>query len=266
MLNRTDAILAGFTSVAVVTICFLTYQILKEPEPKVTKVQPTRSVVTPLAKPETKKRTHSQQIRKKPHALKPAVANLSDIQQHSKPAGALLIGTTPTTPKVDKQISRLNEGTPSSIPTLADIHFDFNKGELPENAQTQLRNHAEILKSGKWEVLIQGHTDHRGSTRFNLRVGQKRAEAVKDYLTTLDVPKGHMHVVTLGEFNQICKQDTEACADANRRVGFTLIKSDTTSSEQVNKEREAQGNEEDRVQAQDSMEPKEEEKKMGSPS
>lgn len=224
MLNRTDAILAGFTTVAVLTICFLTYQILKDPEPKVAKVQSTQSVSIPLVLSDAQKRARSQQVREQAKKLDPNIASFADLPDDSQPAKAMLIGTTTNTPPLKQELSANEVETSESTPTLSTIHFDFNKGELPEEAQTQLTSHATILKSGQWDVLIQGHTDGRGSTGFNLKVGKKRADAVKDYLTTLDVPKARMHAVSLGEFALACTQDTDACAKTNRRVAFSLVK------------------------------------------
>ncbi len=223
-MNKTDAILAGFTSVAVLTICFLTYQILKEPGTKVAKVQATRSVSTPVIFSDEQKRARFKQVRDQAEKLDPTITSFTDLPEESQSAKPMLIGTTTNTPTIKPEISAYAVETPESIPTLNAIHFDFNKGELPEDAQTQLMSHAEVLKSGKWDVLIQGHTDGRGSTKFNLRVGKQRAEVVKDYLATLDVPKARMHAVSLGKFALACMQDTDACAKTNRRVAFSLVK------------------------------------------
>lgn len=225
-MNRTDAILAGFTSVAVLTICFLTYQILKEPETKMTKVRPTQAISTPVVFSDAQKRARSRQVREQANKLNPSNTSFSDLSKNSQAAKPMLISTTATTSTMDQQPTANEVEILESIPSLKDIHFDFNKGELPEQAQTQLASHARILKSEKWDVLIQGHTDSQGSVGFNLKVGQKRAEAVKEYLATQEVPNARMHIISLGEFEQACKQDTEACAINNRRVTFSLIKRD----------------------------------------
>ncbi len=249
-MNRTDTILAGLTGVAVLTICFVTYQILKDPGPKVAKVQPTRLVTTPLVTPDDTKNTRSQQVRKNARKLNPAIASFSDMQENSNPPKPMLIGTTAQETILNRQLSATDGNTPKSLPIFTDIHFDFNAGKLPEAAQSRLHAYAEILKSGQWDVLIKGHTDHRGSTGFNLRVGQKRADAVKEYLASLDVQKGRMHVVSLGEFDLTCKEDTEACANINRRVQFSLIKRDTEREQAKNIDRKATKKKEDRVKVQ----------------
>ncbi len=249
-MNRTDTILAGLTGVAVLTICFVTYQILKDPEAKVAKVQPTRSVTTPLVTPDDTKTTRSQQVRKNARKLNPAIASFSDLRENSNPPKPMLIGTTAPEPTIKPPLSATDAKTPESLPLFTDIHFDFNAGELPEAAQTRLQGYAEILKSGQWDVLIKGHTDNRGSTGFNLRVGQKRADAVKEYLASLDVQKGRMHVVSLGEFDLTCKQDTEACANINRRVQFSLIKRETESGQSKSIDRETMKEKEDRMKVQ----------------
>ena len=263
-MNRTDTILAGLTGVAVLTICFVTYQILKDPEAKVAKVQPTRSVTTPLVTPDNTKTTRSQQVRKNARKLNPAIASFSDLRENSNPPKPMLIGTTAPEPTIKRQLSATDAKTPESLPLFTDIHFDFNAGELPEAAQTRLQGYAEILKSGQWDVLIKGHTDNRGSTGFNLRVGQKRADAVKDYLATQEVPNARMHIVSLGEFDQACKEDTDDCANTNRRVVFSLIKRDVENFKLRNGALNSEEQRKDRIQAEDLQEKKD--KKEGSPS
>jgi len=251
-MNRMDTIIAGFTTVAVLMICFLTYQILKEPNPKVTKIEPTRMQATPLVSPDTKTRSRSKELRDKAPRLKPTVTNAAPEEKETTPAKPMLIGTTAGDPTIKQSTLPLEEPTPESAPTLVDIHFDFNQGELPEAAQTRLQDYAEILKSGQWEVLIQGHTDPRGSVGFNLRVGQQRAEAVKEYLTNLEVPKDRLHIVSMGEFHQTCKQETEACAELNRRVGFTLIKEENTMESEAVLKGKAEKEGKNQMEAQDS--------------
>ncbi|MDT7043626.1 OmpA family protein [Candidatus Nitronereus thalassa] len=225
MLNRTDAVLAGFTTIAVLTICFLTYQILKEPESKTTIVQSTQSRTTPVVLSDAQKRARSQQIREHAKNFAPPTSNFANLPNDAQPAKPMLIGNTTTPPAINQELSAGEVKDPEQVPKLGPIYFDFNKGELPEKAQTQLAKHAKQLKSGKWDVLIQGHTDDRGSTGFNLKVGKQRAEAVKDYLVTLEVPKTRMHAVSLGKFALECLEDTDPCARTNRRVTFTLVKS-----------------------------------------
>ena len=259
MLNRTDAVLAGFTTVAVLTICFLTYQILKEPESKTTIVQSTQSRTTPLVLSDAQKRARSQQIREHAKTFTAPTSNLANLSGDSQPAKPMLIGTTTTPPTLNQELSAGEVNTLEPVPTLSAIYFDFNKGELPEEAQTQLASHADLLKSGKWDVLIQGHTDGRGSTGFNLRVGQQRAEAVKEYLATLEVPKVRMHAVSIGEFDQACTQDTNDCAHMNRRVVFSLVKRDTEILQRNNEERAIEEHKKDLMQTQGTLGKKEKE-------
>jgi outer membrane protein OmpA-like peptidoglycan-associated protein len=243
MLNRTDAILAGFTTIAVLTICFLTYQILKEPESKTTKVQSPPSRTTPLVLSDAQQRARSQQVREQAKKLTPPTTSFAGVPEDSEPAKPMLIGAVTTPPALNQELSATGVNKPEQAPTLPAIHFDFNKGDLPEEAQTQLASHAELLKSGEWDVLIQGHTDGRGSTGFNLRVGKQRAEAVKNYLATLEIPSARMHAVSLGKFALACTQDTDVCAQTNRRVTFSLVKKSPniwqeTQSEEMTKEQE----------------------------
>jgi len=117
-MNRTDFILAGFTSVAVITICFLTYQILKEPEPKMAKVQAARATSTPLGLSYAQKRARSQQVREHAEKLKPATANFSDLEQDSKSVKAMLISATDQEPRITHTPSSKDMETSEAPPLL----------------------------------------------------------------------------------------------------------------------------------------------------
>lgn len=111
-------------------------------------------------------------------------------------------------------------------PTLADVHFDFDRGGLPEEAKAILRSHAEILRNSDWSVLIQGHTDDRGPIKHNLRLGLRRAEKVKEYLVSLGISPSQIETVSLGEFEPVCGEPLETCRRQNRRVHFSLARLD----------------------------------------
>lgn len=102
--------------------------------------------------------------------------------------------------------------------SLKTIYFEFDKYEIsPEMAQI-LSDNARVLKEKKWTVLIEGHCDNRGTIEYNLALGQKRANIVKDYYIRLGVPETSIGTISYGEENPLCKEDTESCWAKNRRA------------------------------------------------
>src|SRR5438132_109489 len=80
---------------------------------------------------------------------------------------------------------------------------------------------ADFLKSNpNFKVTIEGHCDERGSTEYNLGLGDRRASAVKQYLVSLGVPADRLSTVSFGKEKPFCMESTEACWQQNRRGHF----------------------------------------------
>ncbi len=107
----------------------------------------------------------------------------------------------------------------------ADVFFDFGRNRLSDEAKTYLGAHAAFLKKETdWGVVIQGYTDTKGGTAYNKRLGQKRAEAVRDLLASLGIPDTSMKVVSLGKDGTLCQDNSSDCQQLNRRVHLEFIK------------------------------------------
>jgi peptidoglycan-associated lipoprotein len=109
---------------------------------------------------------------------------------------------------------------------LPDIHFDFDKYEIRSDAARTLDSSAKWLKSNtKALVLIEGHADERGTTEYNLSLGERRAKAAVSYLVSQGVDARRFAVVSFGEDKPQCQQHNAACWAKNRRAHF-LFKSE----------------------------------------
>jgi len=71
-------------------------------------------------------------------------------------------------------------------------------------------------------VMVEGHADSRGTNEYNLALGERRADAVRDYLVSLGVPTERITIVSKGEEQPICAEETEACWQQNRRGHFII--------------------------------------------
>lgn len=106
-----------------------------------------------------------------------------------------------------------------------DAYFDYDSASIRSDAQTALQKSAVFLKSyPAARVTIEGHCDERGSTEYNLALGQRRANAVKQYLVSLGVPTDQVATTSWGKERPFCTQENESCWQENRRGHFSLNK------------------------------------------
>jgi len=104
---------------------------------------------------------------------------------------------------------------------LKDAFFDYNKSDLRDDARTALSANAEWLKAHtNWQFLIEGHCDDRGTTEYNLALGDKRANAARDYLVSLGIDSARIRTVSYGKERPFCTEETEDCWQQNRRAHF----------------------------------------------
>ncbi len=112
----------------------------------------------------------------------------------------------------------------SSSEGINTIFFEFDKYEISPDMAKILSENAKILKEKKWTVLVEGHCDNRGTIEYNLALGQKRANVVKDYYMKLGVPETSIGTISYGEESPLCKEDNDACWAKNRRAETKVSK------------------------------------------
>ena len=108
---------------------------------------------------------------------------------------------------------------------LKDIFFDLNKSDVKPEYQENLTKAAEWLKEHPDALLtIEGHCDVRGSNKYNIVLGEKRAKAVKALMISLGVPAERLMATTVGEEQPFCTENDESCWKKNRRAHFIVTK------------------------------------------
>jgi len=108
------------------------------------------------------------------------------------------------------------------IPELADVFFDFDRSVIRTEARSGLEANAGLLKSQSGEkILIEGHCDERGTSAYNLVLGERRARATAQYLRDLGVPASQIQITSYGKERPFCEEHSEACWQSNRRAHFT---------------------------------------------
>jgi peptidoglycan-associated lipoprotein len=108
---------------------------------------------------------------------------------------------------------------------VKDVYYELDKSDLRADARDILTKDAEFLRSyPQVHVSIEGHCDERGSTEYNLGLGQRRAEAAKNYLISLGISADRMETVSWGKERPFCMDHNEACWQQNRRGHFVLAR------------------------------------------
>jgi peptidoglycan-associated lipoprotein len=108
---------------------------------------------------------------------------------------------------------------------VQDAYFDLDKADIRTDARAALGKTADFLRNyPQVKVVIEGHCDERGSTEYNLALGDRRAAAVKQYLVSLGIGADRMSTISYGKEKPFCMESTEACWQQNRRGHFVMAK------------------------------------------
>ena len=128
--------------------------------------------------------------------------------------GAPPAATTPQ-PTLDELFSK----------EVQDAFFDYDKADIRADARDALSKTAQFLRSyPNVKVVLEGHCDERGSTEYNLALGDRRAQAAKDFMVSLGVAADRMQTVSYGKERPFCTEANESCYSQNRRAHFVLAK------------------------------------------
>lgn len=110
------------------------------------------------------------------------------------------------------------------LENVKDGYFDFNKADIRTDARQALGQTADFLrKYPQIKVTIEGHCDERGSTEYNIALGDRRASAVKNYLVQLGIAADRMTTVSYGKERPFCTESNEECWQRNRVGHFVRV-------------------------------------------
>jgi peptidoglycan-associated lipoprotein len=108
---------------------------------------------------------------------------------------------------------------PNSILSKRLVYFDYDSNIVKEQFRPLVSAHAKyIVQHNAARMVIQGHTDERGSREYNLALGQRRADAVKQMMTVLGADAARIETVSFGEEKPAAEGATEAAFAQNRRA------------------------------------------------
>jgi peptidoglycan-associated lipoprotein len=106
---------------------------------------------------------------------------------------------------------------------IKDINFDFDKYDIrPVDTKTLDANAAWLKSNPRSLLLIEGHTDERGTPEYNLALGERRAKAAMSYLVALGIQANRISIISYGQEQGLCKEHGESCWARNRRDHFLV--------------------------------------------
>jgi peptidoglycan-associated lipoprotein len=108
---------------------------------------------------------------------------------------------------------------------LQPVFFDYNKYDIREDQVASLQNNARVLKQNNAvSVLVEGHCDERGTEEYNQALGERRAQAAKDYLVSLGIAEARLSTLSYGETRPFAMGHNEDSWSLNRRAHFVAVR------------------------------------------
>ena len=104
------------------------------------------------------------------------------------------------------------------------IHFDYDRSAIRPDAEQRLMRKLAVLRANpNARIRIAGHTDERGSIEYNMALGQRRAQAARDFLVGFGIDASRIEIVSFGEDRPMVRASNESAWAQNRRDEFTVI-------------------------------------------
>jgi len=108
---------------------------------------------------------------------------------------------------------------------VKDAYFDYDKADIRADTRDNLQATSQFLRTNaQVKVVLEGHCDERGSTEYNLALGDRRAAAAKQFLVSLGITADRVETVSYGKEKPFCSASTEECYAQNRRGHFVMAK------------------------------------------
>lgn len=157
----------------------------------------------------------------------PATANNPELSSApvplangKNPVGDVRVSTASSSLEALRAGKEIPTGHPGP---LKDIYFEFDSYTLSADARKTLKANDEWLKANpSARAEIEGHADERGTNEYNMALGAKRAQTVKDYLITLGISSNRLSSISYGEELPVCREKTKFCWQKNRRVHYAI--------------------------------------------
>ena len=112
-----------------------------------------------------------------------------------------------------------------SVPELSTVYFDYDQASIRADQKDTLRGNVSAINNSGWNtVVVEGHCDERGSEEYNLALGERRANSVKQYLVDSGVDRSRIDTVSFGEARAAAPGHSESAWAFNRRAEFRVVR------------------------------------------
>lgn len=109
---------------------------------------------------------------------------------------------------------------------LQSINFEYDKSALSADAKSKIQGNVDWMKRNpNTNMQIEGHCDQRGSIEYNLSLGERRAQSVKSYMSSLGISGGRLSVISYGKEKPLATGDSDSDQARNRRANFVPLNS-----------------------------------------
>jgi peptidoglycan-associated lipoprotein len=139
-------------------------------------------------------------------------------QGHAAPGDLVIAKAEPTPGSAQRLEEMRRDQIATAAAGLQDVFFEFDRWTISEQGREALQISADWLRANPSKKLtIQGHCDERGTSGYNLVLGEKRARSIRQYLVDLGVKADRLRAVSYGKERPFCQERTEECYQQNRR-------------------------------------------------
>ena len=160
-----------------------------------------------------------------------AVETAAELSPSPAPPAAAARPAAPSEPDIWSRDLTEIDAWARSQGLLGDVFFDFDRAELGTEARERLAKNAEFLRQyPQISVTIEGHCDERGTSDYNIALGDQRASSALGYLRELGVSSSQLRAVSFGKERPQCAESNESCWWRNRRAAFQVTGRDTTGA------------------------------------
>jgi peptidoglycan-associated lipoprotein len=201
-MKQANTLLTGLAAIAILSTAACAHKVAAVNKPP---------DVTPVAATPTKQpaRTQATQAKATPPAAPRQVA-ANQTKQTTMP------------PAVKKKLN-------DYLAKLEDALFDYDQSTIRADASVALRDDLAVIRGiladyPSQKLVIEGHADERGSAEYNLALGDRRAHAVQEFLSSQGIPGPQLAVVSYGKERPVCTDESESCWQKNRRAHVTAAK------------------------------------------
>lgn len=197
-MKKTVLAAAGLLGCLSIAACHKAVPVAARPEPPAPAAAPVKAAPAPVTKP--------------------------------RPVQAAAVPNRPAEPKRTATMTPAERATlEERLAHLEDALFDFDKYTIRADATTALKDDVDVIRGilGNYpsqKLVIEGHADERGSSEYNIALGDKRARAVDEFLSSMGVPKDQLTVISYGKDRPVCTDESETCWQKNRRAHITAAR------------------------------------------